>query len=106
MGNEHAEWIAKAERDFDTAKYNIEGKKFEGGLFFLQQSAEKALKALYIKKFRKLFKTHNLVVLARALKADKRILTICEQLSPAYQYTRYPDVAEIGDLEQKASIFL
>jgi len=81
--------MEKAEQDLDTAKYNIKGKKLAGGLFFLQQSAEKALKVLYIKKFKKLFKTHN-----------------CELLSPAYQYTRYPDVAKVTALEQRADEFL
>ena len=43
-------WFVKALQDLDTAKYNIDGKKTDAGLFFLQQAAEKALKSLIIKK--------------------------------------------------------
>jgi HEPN domain-containing protein len=106
MGSEYKEWIEKAEQDLDTAKYNLKGNKLEAGIFFLQQSSEKALKALYIKKFKMLFKTHNLVVLARALKANNKILEVCEKLNPAYQFTRYPDVVKVNSLEKRADEFL
>ena len=105
MGNEYNLWLKKAEQDLDTAKYNIEGRKFDAGLFFLQQAAEKSLKALHIKKFRELFKTHDLVILARKLKAPKNIEDFCKELTLAYQYTRYPDVSEGENLENKAERF-
>lgn len=68
MKEEIKKWFEQAEKDFNTAKYNISGGNLEAGAFFLQQSAEKALKVLYIKKFRKLLKTHDLILLARKLK--------------------------------------
>jgi len=91
-------WFGQAEKDFDTAKYNLNGEKTEAGIFFLQQSAEKALKALYIKKYKKLLKVHDLVLLARKINAPKKILNFCQELSPAYHYTRYPDIPLINDL--------
>src|SRR3990167_5754487 len=86
---EYKEWFSQALRDFDTAKYNIEGARFESGAFFLQQSAEKALKSVYIKKFKTLLKTHDLVLLAKKLHAPEKIIGYCRDLNPAYSYTRY-----------------
>ena len=99
MTNEYTEWIAKAERDFRAGKYNVAGKLLEEGAFFFQQSAEKALKALAIKNFGKFPKIHDLVSLAVDLKAPEEIKSYARFLSPAYQYTRYPDVIKTEDLE-------
>lgn len=99
-------WIKKAEEDFETAQYNLDGNKIEPGLFFLQQSAEKALKALYIKKFKKLIKVHDLVLLAKKLNAPKEIVEFCKKLTPAYQYTRYPDVSLTEDIAELTPILL
>ena len=90
---EYKIWFEKAEQDFDTAKYNLEGGKIEAGLFFLQQSAEKALKAFNIKLNKELIKTHDLVLLARKVKAPQDIENFCKELTAIYQYTRYPDVS-------------
>jgi len=101
MNDEYKDWIEKAERDFSSANYNIEGGLLEEGAFFLQQSSEKALKALYIKRFKRLFRTHDLVVLAKGLKAPKEIVEFSKKLSPAYQYTRYPDIVKKEELESE-----
>ena len=94
MKNEYDEWFDKAEKDLITAEYNIKGEQLEAGAFFLQQSAEKALKAVYIKLKGELFRTHDLVTLARQLNAPKEIEESCQQLNPAYNYTRYPDAVK------------
>lgn len=104
--NEFDIWFKKAEQELDTAKYNIKGDKLPAGFFFLQQSAEKALKALYIKKFGKLVKTHDLVLLAKDLKAPKNIEEFCMLLTPAYNYTRYPDIIVAVNLKSKAETFI
>ena len=101
MVYEYLEWIKKAERDFDAALYNLKGNFIEEGAFFLQQSAEKALKALFLKKLSRLPKTHDLVGLAMDLKAPDKIKSYARLLSPAYQYTRYPDVSGIMGLEEE-----
>lgn len=85
---ESKDWFRQAEKDLDTAKFNLDGGKIEAGVFFLQQSAEKALKAVYINKFKKLLKVHD-----------------CKKLGPAYQYTRYPDVLKVENLNELASEF-
>ena len=102
---EYQEWIAKAEQDFDTAQFNLKGRKVEAGVFFLHQCAEKALKALSIKKLKELLKTHDLLLLARKLNAPENITNYCKKLSPAYQYTRYPEVASEEELDAKSEDF-
>ena len=100
---EYKEWILQSEKELDVAKYNLNGGKMESGIFFLQQSAEKALKSLYIKKFKSLLRTHDLVILASKLNAPKQIIEYCKELTPAYSYTRYPDIPKVEDLELKIS---
>jgi len=106
MGQDAKNWFKQAEKDFDTAKFNLDGEKIEAGVFFLQQSAEKALKAVYIKKFNNLLKVHDLVLLARKVNAPKNILEFCKELGPAYQYTRYPDIPQIKDLYKITDKFI
>jgi|SRR3989344_3027406 len=93
-------WFDKAEEDLDTAKYNLSGGKIGAGLFFLQQSVEKALKALHMKKSNELLKTHDLILLSRKVNAPKNIIEMCRKISPAYSYTRYPDVEGVENLEE------
>jgi len=99
-------WFDKAKDDLNTAKYNLSGSKFEAGIFFLQQTAEKALKALYIKKFKSLLKTHDLVILAKRINAPDNLIELCKKLAPSYQYTRYPDVIKVDNLDEISKDFL
>lgn len=103
---EYKDWLKKAEEDFDVAEFNIAGKKFEAGVFFLQQAAEKSLKALYIKRHKELFRTHDLVVLSKKLKAPPKIMEFSKKLTPAYQYTRYPDVEKVKNIENNIKEFI
>lgn len=90
MKEEIKEWLKKSEKDLDTAKFNLSGDKFDAAAFFSHQAAEKALKTLYILKFRRLWKTHDLRELSLAIKADKKIVNISKKLNPHYIETRYP----------------
>jgi len=83
-------WLEKAGKDLRTAKVNLENNEFEAAAFFAHQSAEKALKALFILKFKRLWKIHDLKQLADKVNASKKILEICDQLNPHYIQTRYP----------------
>lgn|SRR3989338_6667711 len=98
--DEYKEWFEKSKEELDTAKYNMKGNKIEAAAFFFQQAAEKALKALYIKRYKKLLKTHVLSILADSLSAPEGILAACKNLTPAYQYTRYPDILKESDLKE------
>jgi len=106
MVDESEIWLKKAEQDFDTAKYNLKGDKIDAAIFFLQQSAEKSLKAIYIKKFKSIIKVHDLVLLAKKVKAPLKIIGFCQELTPAYQYTRYPDVTPVNNIKEKAIKFV
>lgn len=103
---ESKEWFKQAKKDLETARFNIDGKKLDAGIFFLQQSAEKALKALYIKKSRKLIRAHDLVLLAKKVNAPEKVVRYCKELSPAYLYTRYPDVSRVKNLDELSTKFL
>ena len=104
MKEEAENWLNQAEEDLETAKYNFNGKRFSAAAFFAQQSAEKALKALLLSKGHSLIKIHDLVKLARILKAPTLIVEKCADLNPAYIATRYPEVikgfvgSEVGTL--------
>ena len=50
MKEEVNRWWKKAKRDLSSARYNFKGKKYDVSAFLCQQSAEKALKALSLKK--------------------------------------------------------
>lgn len=100
MKEEIKNWWEKAKRDLKAAEFNYNGGFFEESLFFSQQSVEKGLKALYIKRFDHMKKTHDLVLLSRRLDLPERLMDFCKELSPAYMYTRYPDVPEIGDIDE------
>ena len=58
-------WLRKSERDMLAAEVNFKQGLFEESAFFSHQAAEKALKALYIKKFKRLWKVHDLRALAQ-----------------------------------------
>ncbi|TFG23804.1 MAG: HEPN domain-containing protein [Promethearchaeota archaeon] len=92
MIDEINKWFILAERDFISAKKNFKKRIYYVSAFLCQQSIEKALKALYIKKYQKLLKIHDLVKLAKKVGADINILDICAELNPIYIETRYPDV--------------
>ena len=99
-------WLEKAKKDIKAAENSISMKDYEWACFQAQQSAEKALKALYIKKYKKLLKIHDLVLLAKRLNAPEEILQFCKELTPAYLYTRYPDISHVENLENLARKFL
>ena len=88
-------WLMQAESDLKSAKYNLTGKKLDIAAYLCQQSAEKALKSLYININNQLWKTHDLIKLAELLKAPKRIIDFCNELNPIYAEDRYPDYSDI-----------
>ena len=95
-------WM-QSEEDLKTAELIIEIGRFYASVFFSQQAAEKALKALYIHQKKLLPKTHNLVELASDLGAPDEVIEACQELNPDYANpnrrlgltvtTRYVDAA-------------
>jgi len=100
MEKDTQRWWEQAAEDLETAKFNLKGGKYKASAFFSQQAAEKALKALYIARFNKLKKVHDLFLLATELEMPEDLVDMCKELSPAYTYSRYPDVIEIENIEE------
>ncbi len=84
-------WIEQANNDLNAAKYNLEGKQLSVVVLLVQQSVEKALKALFLKMAGEIPKVHDLVFLAKKLKLPEKLYQYCKQISPFYMQTRYPD---------------
>jgi len=100
MKSETALWFMQAEQDLEVAKKNLKLKEWYVSAFLSQQAAEKALKAVYIKKFNDLIKVHDLVFLGRKVGVSEEILKGCGYLSRAYIESRYP-----GDFETPSEKF-
>ncbi|MBI3413376.1 MAG: HEPN domain-containing protein [Candidatus Aenigmarchaeota archaeon] len=66
-------WLAKAGKDLAAAKITKKQNLFDVAAFLSHQAAEKALKALYILKFNRLWKIHNLEKLAASINADLKM---------------------------------
>jgi HEPN domain-containing protein len=75
-------WMEKAEKDLMRAKILFSSNDFEGCAFHSHQAAEKALKALYIFKFKRLWKIHDLKELSLKIKAEDKIVELCKKLNP------------------------
>jgi len=84
------EWVEKAERDLLAAKVNLREGFYDISAFLSHQAVEKALKALYILKFKRLWKTHDLVGLGNKLEVDDKLMRLLEPLNEHYIKTRYP----------------
>ncbi|MFH2106240.1 MAG: HEPN domain-containing protein [Candidatus Micrarchaeota archaeon] len=100
MQEESRLWLKQAEEDLNTAEAIMKSSKFYASVFFAQQAAEKALKAVYIKKFNDLAKVHDLVFLGRKVGLSPEILEGCVYLNRAYIESRYP-----GDLKTPSEKF-
>lgn len=98
MREEVKRWWERAQEDLETARVNQESERFYAAAFFAQQSVEKALEALSIARMNKFRKIHDLVALGREVKLPQRLIDHCREISPAYTYTRYPDVPGRADL--------
>ena len=106
MKEEVKKWLKKAKQDLDSAKYNFKGKKYDVSAFLCQQSAEKALKALLLKKSGKIRKIHDLVELGKNVNLPSDLLDSCKELTLSYIYARYPDIQEVKNLNKIAKKFL
>jgi len=94
MREESESWWEQALEDLNTARYNLEGGIYYASVFFSQQSAEKALKALYIEENRELpQRTHNMLKLVDKIGVPDEIFNAVIELNPEYFMTRYPDAA-------------
>ena len=100
MRKEAELWFLQAEEELDTASISFEAKKWFAVAFWCEQSAEKALKAVYIEK-KKLMpqKIHSLTELGKQVSIPSELATMLIHLKKEYMMSRYPDIS--GDAPYK-----
>jgi HEPN domain-containing protein len=91
---EKDKWMNRALHDIETAEYNLKGNILDAAAFYCQQAVEKALKALYIKEYKKLIRSHDLLFLGNKINLPDELIEICDGINPFYTGTRYPDMYE------------
>ena len=89
------EWLNKADKDLDEAKFLLDNNRpSEDIAFFLHQAAEKYLKGFLLSNGWELEKIHDLVkLLKEAIKFDKeyaQFQTAAEIMTDFYIESRYP----------------
>src|SRR3989338_2615742 len=105
MREEVRRWWDKAKDDLEKAIILFKNEKYDGAVFFCQQSAEKGLKALALKEKGKIKKIHDLVELGRDVKLPENLIAYCKELTLSYIYSRYPDVEEEKNIKKIAGNF-
>src|SRR5437870_4688510 len=92
MRPETESWWKQAQADFRTAEISMRGGQFYAVSWFAQQAAEKALKALYLERRRRLApRTHDLRFLGEQLGVPRSVQIDLDVLNPAFDLARYPD---------------
>jgi len=99
-------WIGKAKKDIGTAELLLKNSRFEDSAFFSQQAAEKSLKAVLLKRTKKIRKIHDLVELGRDVNLPEELLEGAKKLTMAYIYSRYPDVKREREMDDIAGDLL
>lgn len=90
---EALDWWDEAKNNLRQAKKNFEINEWSVSAFLAHQVGEKALKALYIIKKRRLPpRGHDLVKLGKLVSADE-IMNELKLLNPHYIVSRYPNAA-------------
>ena len=94
MRPEALAWWEEAEVELEAAGDLLAAKRFHLCAFFCQQSVEKALKALWIERFKELApKTHDLTQMGERLGVPAGLARALRELNPLFVTTRYPDAA-------------
>lgn len=100
MPKRFSDWLAQAENDLEHAKKSLKMRDYNWSCFASQQSAEKAIKALYDFLGGEGW-GHTIVKLLKELPADKvkvkkDLLRKAVYLDKLYILTRYPNGFEVG----------
>jgi len=94
MPERSKDWLAQAKRDFEAGRREEDAQFYEWACFIYQQSAEKALKAVYQKLGGECW-GHSVYNLLRGLqekiKIDEDLLDRGKTLDKYYISTRYPN---------------
>lgn len=106
MSSDIEEWWRISTDDLEKAKILFKNNKYDGTIFYCQQSIEKALKAVLIVQKKRVPKVHDLVLLSKEVSLAPEFLETCKELSYGYIYTRYPSAPAPHDIVQKATELL
>jgi HEPN domain-containing protein len=92
---EVVEWITKADKDLDEAKFLFENNRpLENVAYFVHQAIEKYFKGFLINNGWELEKIHDLVRLVKETtrldKSFERFISIMEEITDFYIESRYP----------------
>ena len=87
-------WIIQAEDDLEKSKILFDKKKFDGAAFYSQQTIEKCLKAIILKRTDTIVKTHDLVSLGKQAQFPENILKKIKLLGGVYIESRYGFIDE------------
>lgn len=94
MQKEVQDWLEQAKADLKTSKDMITTQNYYARVSFSQQAAEKALKAVLVSKTQEAPpKIHDLLELARKIKAPKVVVEAASKLTVTYFSSRYPGTA-------------
>ncbi|MBU2576133.1 MAG: HEPN domain-containing protein [Nanoarchaeota archaeon] len=96
---EFEKWFEQAGVDLSSAKYNFDGEKYSVAVFLCEQTVEKGLKALIIKKSNELIKTHDLVRLGKKVNLPEKFFDKLAELSSLYTEVRYVPVKDFEKIE-------
>lgn len=95
MRTEISRWFEQSKEELSTAQVCFDGGKWFATAFWCQQSAEKALKALYmLKKKESAGTTHSLTFLGRELGIPHDYWPLLRELTKEYYMSRYPDASQ------------
>ena len=94
MADRHEDWTRQAYRDLEHARRSLENGDYEWACFAAQQSAEKAVKALFLKANHTAW-GHSVAALLQRLpspwKVDSSLIDAGKELDRHYIPPRYPD---------------
>jgi len=96
----YRDWLEEALDDYETAKDLYRLGRYSKACFFCHQAAEKALKALTIKRLGRFERIHSVAELLRRLEPSipvpRELIDIGEKLDRFYVPTRYPNAWPYG----------
>ncbi|MDP3698309.1 MAG: HEPN domain-containing protein [Nanoarchaeota archaeon] len=107
MQKEVSRWRNLAEDDLEKARILFNNEKYDGAIFFCQQTVEKALKALWIlEKKTEVPRYHDLLFFFQKLELPAKFKTTCEDLTGGYIATRYPTNLPFSFTKKETEILL
>ncbi len=96
MSDRADDWLRQAENDLLWAEDTLRAGRYAQACFAAQQAAEKALKAVALRKGADQVRSHSILEIARALQVDGEVENAAKRLDLYYISARYPDAFPAG----------